>query len=74
MKITKLGNQNATVIETNDKIVLFSYETPVAANVDGKLYKTDKFWSKTTSKHINQFVNNYLVETMPQQYFDTLLD
>jgi len=74
MKITKLGNQNATVIETNDKIVLFSYETPVAANVDGKLYKTDKFWSKTTSKHINQFVNNYPVETMPQQYFDTLLD
>ena len=57
----------------NGTIVLFSYETPVIAfNSNGfdcvlengktrqfKLIKTNKKYSKTTSKHINQYCVNY---------------
>ena len=34
----------------------FSYKTLVALrDSDGKCYKTEKKWSRTTSKHIGQF-------------------
>ena len=43
---------------TNGKfLVLFSYNMPVAVidTTIKKVYKTDKFWSKTTSTHINKW-------------------
>ena len=38
--------------------VLYSYETPVALIVGSgnRAYKTDRKWSVTTSKHINQWL------------------
>lgn len=37
----------------NGDVVLFSYETPVAARTMDGAFKTDKQWSNTTSRHIN---------------------
>jgi len=45
---------NMTEINANGNSVLFSYRTPVAANVGGKFYRTEKSWSVTTSKHISK--------------------
>jgi len=54
--------------------VVSSYSTPVAAMVDGAEIKTDTFWSKTTSKHINAFLRDAKhAEVKPQSWFDELL-
>jgi hypothetical protein len=75
---------NMTEVEVLDMKILFSYQTPVAAIIRegnravGSIwhqYKTEKFWSRTTSRHINAW--NPLggaYGLKPQEYFDSLLD
>ena len=49
---------NMTELSINGLTILFSYKTPVAYidhNV-GIVYTTNKYWSKTTSRHINQWI------------------
>jgi hypothetical protein len=70
------ANQNEVELE-NGTTVFFSYRTPVAAHVPGKGYfKTDKKWSVTTSRHINQFIGRNggsgAVTVKPQAFFDAL--
>jgi hypothetical protein len=58
MKVTRIGKQNAHILEGNGYRVLQSYNTIVALQApSGKYYKTDRYWSVTTSKHINKFVS-----------------
>ena len=78
MKIVEQWS-NVTVIEVNDALqVLFSYKTPVAAWVAGRgILRTEKSWSVTTSKHINQWVamfNRPTVTKVPQEEIDALAD
>ena len=60
MKIKNVGS-NMTEVEINGCILLYSYSTPVAGkNTDGwcvgnSMFKTDEFWSVTTSRHINKW-------------------
>lgn len=68
---------NQTVIELADgTVILFSYETPVAAFVPGRGYfRTDHFWSRTTSKHITQWLGREGIasaQEAPQAFFNTL--
>lgn len=72
MSINPVGS-NQTELSTESATVLFSYKTPVAANVGGKFYRTEKRWSVTTSKHINQWLDGAAAETKPQEYFDNLI-
>jgi hypothetical protein len=62
--------------------VLFSYSTPVAAvifiNGLAQAIKTEKKWSNTTTRHINEwakdfpaYLNNW--DTKPQEFFDNLI-
>ena len=69
MKLTKIKG-NVTEIEQNGKTILFSYSTPVAAHIDGTFYRTDKAWSRTTSKHINVWLAGAKAESKPQVWFD----
>jgi len=57
MKVKNYGS-NQTIVEDNGCSVLYSYETPVALIVmpGNRAYKTDRKWSVTTSKHINQWL------------------
>lgn len=57
MKIKPVGS-NMTELEGADgTTILFSYQTPVAAFVPGKGFmKTDKFFSSSTTKHINKWI------------------
>ena len=58
MQLTPIAS-NMTEVETEDARILFSYKTPVAAYVFGKGYvKSDKFWSVTTSRHINKWMGS----------------
>jgi hypothetical protein len=58
MKLNRINNTAATEIELpNGNTVLFSYSTPVACHIPGQgFYRTTKQWSRTTSKHINQWI------------------
>lgn len=71
MKLTPIG-QNQSEVEVNGSVVFFSYKTPVAARVGGKLYRTDKKWSVTTSRHINKWLDGATAEEKPQEFFDKL--
>jgi len=53
--------------------VFYSYNTPVAALVDGKFYRTAKKWGVTTTRHINQWLDGAKAEEKPQEYFDNLI-
>ena len=70
MHIKPLGS-NKTELTFGNVQVLFSYETPVACWMNGEYFKTDKKWSRTTSKHINSWV--HLATEKPQSFFDNLV-
>jgi len=57
MRLNKLG-QNQNLLETNHgHEILYSYNCPVAGFSPGIGYfKTTKFYSTTTSKHINKYL------------------
>ena len=57
--------QNVTELKLNDWYVLFSYKTPVVAvkRFGGQeILVTRKFWSKTTSRHITNYLKQYGVD------------
>lgn len=60
MNLTPIRN-NMNELETSDLKVLFSYRTPVAfVNKEtGIFYKTSKKWSRTTSRHISQWLAEF---------------
>jgi len=51
--------------QNGDKM-LYSYETPVAAEINnGALLRTDKYFSRTTEGHIKKWVGEREAETVP---------
>lgn len=73
MRLQKLG-ASVTLISVEGVSVLFSYETPVAAFIEGKGYvRTAKDWSRTTNKHITQWAGMKVEAEKPQSFFDNLL-
>lgn len=74
MKIRKAGNNMTELSLTNGTDVLFSYETPVAAYVEGDGYvRTETRYSVTTSKHINKWLNGMVAREVPQSVIDALV-
>lgn len=78
MKLTPI-KANMTEVEIGNKTVLFSYKTPVAYQVkeNGRLYQTNKKWSKTTSTHIKQWLStkasDHTIEYVDQDYINGLV-
>ena len=65
---------NQTEIETDKARVFFSYRTPVAAYVYGEGYvRTEKWWSVTTSRHINKWIDGGTAKEVSQTYLDNLV-
>jgi hypothetical protein len=71
MQIKPIGS-NQTELHFSGGVVLFSYQTPVAACLGGRCYKTSKKWSVTTSKHVNKWCYEGC-EEKPQEFFDNLV-
>jgi len=71
---TKSLTANLTEITTasNDQI-LVSYNTPVAARVEGAYYKTARKFSKTTSRHISRWLESIKATEKDQSFFNNLL-
>ena len=74
MKLTPIAANQNEVSFNNGTQVFFSYKTPVAAYLPEKGYvRTEKFWSVTTSRHINKWLNGVTnVETIDQSVLDNL--
>ena len=73
MKIRNLGKNKTEIVLNDSTSVLVSYETPVAACINGVYSKTAKQHSATTTKHINQWADNAYALEYPQSFFDELL-
>jgi len=69
LKVKPIGS-NMTELHTDQHVILFSYETPVAAlrKGDHEYLRTDKFWSQTTSRHINKWLQGVEAQTVSQEY------
>ena len=74
MQITPIAS-NMTEVETSEARILFSYLTPVAAYVFGEGFvRTEKWWSVTTSRHINKWIGkDVTTEEVSQTYLDNLV-
>ncbi len=74
MKLSRIGYNKTLVVLNNGVEIFFSYDTPVAGrSADYEYFKTDTFYSKTTSRHINSYletINN--VSVIPQDIIDNL--
>ena len=74
MQLTPIAS-NMTEVETSEARILFSYRTPVAAYVFGEGFvRTEKWWSVTTSRHINKWIGkDVITEEVAQTYLDNLV-
>ena len=78
MQLNRIGNNETVVSFASGTEILYSYDTPVAGRriVDGvlQIFKTDKKWSVTTSKHINKYLKTFNSEAveLPQNEISTI--
>ena len=78
MRIKPIASNMTELVLNDGTQVLFSYQTPVACigyydNGDCFVFKTEKKWSSTTSRHINKYLSHKWAKPMPQEYFDNLV-
>lgn len=73
MKLNPVGS-NMNEVEIGGKSILFSYKTPVAGWDDLGAFRTEEFYSQTTSKHINKYLGGKDIgRKVPQTYIDGLV-
>jgi len=78
MILRQIGSNQTELSLNNGNSIFFSYETPVAGYdaVDG-FFKTETYYSKTTSRHINQYfkhVDASDITEVPDQYIVDLVN
>ena len=75
MKLTPIAANQNEVEFTNGAQVFFSYKTPVAAYCPSLGYiRTAKYWSVTTSRHINKWLKGITeVTEVPQEMLTELV-
>ena len=73
MQIKKLG-ASKTLLKFSDKEIFVSYETPVAARLkNGDCIRTEENHSRTTQKHITQYLGDLKAKKVEQSVLDNLL-
>jgi hypothetical protein len=73
MKLKRLGASKTILALPSGSEIFYSYDTPVAAQVAGELYRTNEYYSRTTSKHITQYLNGREAEAVPQSFINQLV-
>jgi len=73
LNIKNVGS-NMSELEVGGKSILFSYQTPVAGYDDQGAFRSEDFFSVTTSKHINKYLGGKDVgRRVPQTYIEGLV-
>lgn len=72
MKVNRLSNTSTEVNLSDGTSILVSYETPVAiySPQESCFLRTDTFWSHTTSKHINAWLDGATASKISQEDLD----
>jgi len=74
MKVKSIGSNQTEIHFICGTIVLVSYETPVAALLSsGRYIKTSTKYSRTTSKHINQWLSGTYAEEVSQEELNRIV-
>lgn len=72
MQLKQLGPNQTQLTMENGDVVLFSYETPVAALHGGRYLRTSQKWSVTTSRHINRWLEGVNALEVPQSKLNAI--
>lgn len=74
MKLKQLKANQTELHTDNGAVIFFSCDTPVAAQLaEGGFIRTNKKWSVTTSKHINQWLAGARAEEVDQSVLDSMV-
>ena len=74
MKLTRLGASKTLLALSSGTEIFYSYDTPVACQMNtGEVFKTEEYFSRTTSKHITQYLNGREAEAVPQSMINQLV-
>mgnify|MGYP003125052962 CR=1 FL=1 len=74
MKVKTLNKNNTLITEDNERELLFSYDTCVAGRDRHGFFKTSTYFSRTTSKHINAYLDGRKARNISQSTLNKLLD
>ena len=73
MKLKRTGYNQTVVSHNNGVEVFFSYDTPVAGrSADYEYFRTEDYYSRTTSRHINKYLEGVNATVVSQQLIDNL--
>tara|TARA_X000001388_G_C2120701_1_gene81335 strand:+ start:40 stop:270 length:231 start_codon:yes stop_codon:yes gene_type:complete len=74
MKLKSLGANKTLLSLSNGSQVFISYETPVAARLEsGSYVRTSYNHSRTTQKHITQWLGKIEAQNVEQSFLDNLM-
>ena len=74
MKLKSLGANKTLLSLPNGSQVFISYETPVAARLESGSYVRTKYnHSRTTQKHITQWLGKIEAQKVEQSFLDNLM-
>ena len=74
MKLTRLGASKTLLALSSGTEIFYSYNTPVACQMSsGEIYKTDEYFSRTTSKHITQYLNGRYAHPVEQSFINQIV-
>ena len=75
MILRQLGSNQTELSLNNGNSIFFSYETPVAGfDAEDGFFKTETYYSKTTSRHINAYLGDVEASEVPDQYIVDLVN
>ena len=73
MRLTPIATNQTQVDYDSGMQVFFSYKTPVAAYIPTKGYvRTSTKWSKTTTRHINKWLDGVNATEIDQGVLDSI--
>ena len=74
LNLKKIGS-NMTELEVGNTSILFSYQTPVAGYDDQGAFRSNDWFSSTTTKHINKYLGGKdLGREVDQSYIEGLVN
>ena len=77
MKLIPYGSNQNLVIINDDTEIFYSYQTAVCGKIKGKYYRTNRWYSQTTTRHINNYLGKLgkLINTeCDASFFESIVD
>ena len=74
LSINPIASNMTELTTTLGAVILFSYKTPVAAmDGEGRLFRTEEYYSPTTTRHINKWLAGREARTVSQHVIDNFV-